>query len=63
MKTLADKYGFPLTLQNNQTKGYHIVMGLASNQKRTFKSSDLPSEFVQVTFSNKVSIHVQVKPC
>lgn len=48
VKSLADKYGLPLTLHNNHTKGYHIVMTIPGNRKRTFKKSELPEEFVQV---------------
>lgn len=49
VKSLADKYDFSLTLNNNQQKGYHIVMVVGNNQKRRFKISDLPREFIQVT--------------
>ncbi|XP_044253002.1 mutS protein homolog 4-like isoform X2 [Tribolium madens] len=48
VKHLANKYDLPLTLGFNNTKGYHIVFKLNSQQKRTFKKSDLPEEFIQV---------------
>ncbi|XP_015838166.1 mutS protein homolog 4 isoform X2 [Tribolium castaneum] len=48
VKHLSNKYDLPLTLGNNNTKGYHIVFKLNSQQKRTFKKSDLPDEFIQV---------------
>ncbi|KAL1494353.1 hypothetical protein ABEB36_009965 [Hypothenemus hampei] len=47
-KKLAQKYDLPLSLANNNKKGYHITMPLNQNQKRFMKSSDLPSEFFQV---------------
>lgn len=49
VKMLADKYGLPLTLNNNNAKGYHIVMPLNQQQKRFMKNSDLPAEFIEVS--------------
>ncbi|CAG9812751.1 unnamed protein product [Phaedon cochleariae] len=48
VKSLAEKYDLSLTLGNNQTKGYHIVLSLSKTQKKTFKKSDLPDEFIEV---------------
>lgn len=48
---LANKYNLSLTLGNNNTKGYHIVLKLTNQQKRFMKPSELASEFIQVFFS------------
>ncbi|CAH1968928.1 unnamed protein product [Acanthoscelides obtectus] len=47
-KQLSEKYGLPLTLSSNQTKGFHFVLPLKGQQKRTLKKSDLPDEFIEV---------------
>ncbi|XP_066248399.1 uncharacterized protein [Euwallacea similis] len=44
---LGQKYDLPLTLANNNKKGFHIVMHLKRGKKR-MKRSDLPQEFIQV---------------
>ncbi|XP_022916222.2 mutS protein homolog 4-like [Onthophagus taurus] len=48
VKELAGKYNLPLTLSNNCKKGYHIVLALNQQTKKSFKKSDLPPEFIQV---------------
>ncbi|CAH0563731.1 unnamed protein product [Brassicogethes aeneus] len=48
VKSLAEKYDLPLTLANNNAKGYHIVLTLNKNQRRFMKTSDIPEEFIQV---------------
>lgn len=48
VETLEEKYGLPLTLSNNNKKGFHMVMALTPQQKRTLKKSDLPEEFTQI---------------
>ncbi|CAH1129253.1 unnamed protein product [Ceutorhynchus assimilis] len=48
IKNLSTKYDLPLTLSNNNKKGYHIVLSLNQNQRKHMKSSDLPEEFIQV---------------
>ncbi|RZC37285.1 mutS protein -like 4-like [Asbolus verrucosus] len=50
VKYLGNKYNLPLTLGNNNTKGYHIVLKLNNQQKRFFKKTDLPPEFIQLLF-------------
>ncbi|KRT78272.1 hypothetical protein AMK59_8507, partial [Oryctes borbonicus] len=45
---LKHKYNLPLTLSNNYKKGYHIVLQLNAQTKKTFKKSELPQEFIQV---------------
>lgn len=50
VKQLSLKYNLSLSIGNNNTKGYHIVLKLNNNQKRTFKKSDLPREFIQVCY-------------
>ncbi|GJQ80916.1 hypothetical protein Trydic_g4733 [Trypoxylus dichotomus] len=48
VRQLRDKYNLPLTLSNNYKKGYHIILQLNAQTKKTFKKSELPQEFVQV---------------
>lgn len=48
VEDLAKKYGMSLTLANNNKKGFHIVLTLTPQQKKTLKKSDLPHEFTQV---------------
>lgn len=48
VKNLGEKYDLPLTLGNNITKGYHIVLSLNKHQRMTMKKSDIPKEFIQV---------------
>lgn len=50
VKTLAEKYDLPLTLGNNITKGYHIVLSLNKHQRISMKKSDIPKEFIQVFY-------------
>lgn len=48
---LRDKYNLPLTLNNNSRKGYHISLQLNAYTKKSFKKSELPNEFIQVSYS------------
>ncbi|XP_018318925.1 uncharacterized protein LOC108732555 [Agrilus planipennis] len=48
VRNLGEKYNLPLTLSNNNTKGYHIVLPLKKGEKKSFKRSMLPNEFIQV---------------
>lgn len=45
---LGRKHGMTLTLANNNKKGFHLVLAMTPQQKRTLKKSDLPDEFTQV---------------
>uniref|UniRef100_A0A6P7F7L9 Uncharacterized protein LOC114325556 n=1 Tax=Diabrotica virgifera virgifera TaxID=50390 RepID=A0A6P7F7L9_DIAVI len=48
---LSDKYNIPLTLGNNQKKGYHIVLNLNKSNMKNMKNSDLPNEFIEINRS------------
>lgn len=57
MQKLGEKHGMQLKLQNNNKKSYHIIYNLNSYQRRTFKKSDLPHEFIYVhTFNIKLTV-------
>lgn len=45
---LGRKYGMCLTLGNNNKKGFHMVLAMTPQQRRTLKKSDLPQEFTQI---------------
>ncbi|XP_072381158.1 uncharacterized protein [Diabrotica undecimpunctata] len=49
---LSDKYNLPLTLGNNQKKGYHIVLNLNKSKRKDLKNSDLPKEFIEINRSS-----------
>lgn len=49
VENVGKKYGMSnLVLANNHKKGFHMVLTLTPQQKRTLKKSDLPEEFIQV---------------
>ncbi|CAG9831152.1 unnamed protein product [Diabrotica balteata] len=52
VEELSDKYNLPLTLGNNQKKGYHIVLNLNKSKRKDLKNSDLPNEFIEINRSS-----------
>lgn len=48
VKELSEKHNLQLVLQNNNKKGYYISLTLNKYQRRTFKKSDLSTEFIYV---------------
>ncbi|XP_074040955.1 uncharacterized protein isoform X2 [Leptinotarsa decemlineata] len=48
VKTLAEKYDLAFTLGNNQTKGPHIILYLNSIQRKGWKKSCIPEEFIEI---------------
>ncbi|CAB3261672.1 unnamed protein product [Arctia plantaginis] len=48
VEQLSETYDLPLRLNQNLLKGFHIVLTLATKNRRTFNEEDLPPIFIQV---------------
>lgn len=48
VEQLSETYDLPLRLNQNVTKGFHIVLPVAPKNRRYFNTEDLPPIFMQV---------------
>lgn len=49
VEQLSETYDLPMRLNQNMMKGFHIVLPIASKNRRHFNVDDLPPVFIQVT--------------
>ncbi|KAF5303174.1 hypothetical protein FQA39_LY10087 [Lamprigera yunnana] len=61
VKELGESHSLALTLNNTRQKGYHIVLTLNARQKKYFKTSNLPEEFIQIDhLTNSLTMKTQM---
>lgn len=51
VEQLSETYDLPIRLNQNITKGFHIVLSITSKNRRNFCIEDLPPIFIQVNIS------------
>ncbi|CAK1580496.1 unnamed protein product [Parnassius mnemosyne] len=51
VEQLSESYDLPIRLNQNVTKGFHIVLPVAPKNRRNYNVEDLPDIFIQVHFN------------